>query len=217
MILADEGRNATDWNRYYSSVPLTARLTRKYTAAVLLEMIQRYARPAVQSEGLSIVELGGANSCFLDRIFDTVPCASYDIVDTNQYGLSLTLRSRHAQAVRLHNASVLALPFTKAADLVFSAGLIEHFHPEDTRKAVSAHLDLVRPGGTLILTFPTPTVIYQSTRRLLEACGQWEFPDERPLALTEVVSGLNGSAQIVYTKVLWPLLLTQQVLVARKA
>ena len=81
-------RTATDWDRYYASVPPTAKLTRRYTTSVLLEAIRRFATPGNASSGLSVVEIGGANSCFLDAILDNVRCSSYDIIDTNEYGLS---------------------------------------------------------------------------------------------------------------------------------
>ncbi|MEI9972871.1 MAG: hypothetical protein WDO73_12885 [Ignavibacteriota bacterium] len=67
----------------------TARLTRKYTTRVLLDAMKRFATPAAGNTQLSIMEIGGANSCFLDRILEGVGCRQYDIVDTNAYGLSL--------------------------------------------------------------------------------------------------------------------------------
>ncbi len=35
---------ATDWDTYYTHVPATAKLTRRYTTRVLIEAIQRYGR-----------------------------------------------------------------------------------------------------------------------------------------------------------------------------
>lgn len=216
MISADQTGKSTDWDRYYANVPPTAKLTRKHTTAVLINMIKRYATAADRRAGLSIVEVGGANSCFLDSIMESVRVASYDIIDTNEFGLSLTARGKNGHAVRLHHGSILDLPFARNADLVFSVGLIEHFQPDNTGKAILAHLNLVRPGGTIILTFPTPTVLYRATRGLIEAIGQWRFPDERPLSFQEVASVLRTRTTIVHTKLLWPLVLTQQLVVACK-
>jgi glycosyltransferase involved in cell wall biosynthesis len=208
---------ATDWTTYYAKVPATARLTRRYTTRVLLDVMRRYVRPADSGSGVSIVEIGGANSCFLDSILTAISCQSYDVVDTNQYGLSLLAnRAGGAGIVRLHNESVLGLSLDRPADLVFSVGLVEHFDPVRTREAVLAHLANVRPGGTTIITFPTPTLLYRMTRTVIESVGLWNFPDERPLAPREVIAALRERGEVLYEKTLWPLMLTQHLVVARK-
>jgi hypothetical protein len=210
--------SATDWDIYYKSVPFPAKLTRRYTTAVLLEAIRSYCKPTEGSPGLSIVEVGGANSCFMDTILPKIGCCSYDVVDTNQYGLSL-LSDRLGSGegrVRLHNQSVLKLALDVQADIVFSVGLVEHFGPRETEEAVLAHLTLLRPGGTAIITFPTPTLLYRVTRWLIEMLRMWKFPDERPLTVQEVRAAIGEHADVLYEKTLWPLFLTQKLIVARK-
>ncbi len=207
---------ATDWDSYYQSVPATARLTRKYTSAVLVGAMKRYARTQA-GEPLAIVEIGGANSCFLDRLLKEFAPRSYDVVDTNQYGLNLL--GRHAgegKPLRLHRESVLAMSLPATADVVFSVGLVEHFNPPDTRAAVLAHFDVLRTGGLAIVTFPTPTPLYRGTRELLEAIGKWKFPDERPLEPPEVLETIRERGELLFQQTLWPLMLTQHLVVARK-
>jgi putative flippase GtrA/SAM-dependent methyltransferase len=208
---------ATDWDSYYTSVPPTAKLTRRYTTATLLAAIRRHASPAAPERGFSIVEIGGANSCFLDGILAGVPCARYDIVDTNRYGLELLEKRLGGNpVVRLHQQSVLDMSLDGEADVVFSVGLVEHFDVAGTRAAVLAHFDALRPGGTLILTFPTPTPLYRATRRLIEMLGMWKFHDERPLGAEEVAEAIGERGEVVDRKTLWPLILTQYLIVARK-
>lgn len=212
----DTAGQATDWNRYYTAVPFTAKLTRRFSAAALSGAIRRHAVP---SDGgpISIVEIGGANSCFVDAILARVRCRSYDVVDTNRHGLSL-LEKRLGKTglIRLHEKSVFDLWLDEQADLVFSAGLVEHFDPAGTRKAVLAHFDVLRPEGVAIITFPTPTFLYRGVRRLLETAGMWAFPDERPLEPAEVMDAVAECASILEHRTIWPLLLTQHVVVARK-
>lgn len=206
----------TDWDRYYTRIPITARLTRKYTTSVLLKLIKRYAS-VKDRRSLSVLEIGGANSCFLNSILQEIRPALYEIVDTNQYGLSLLERRLHAGTpVRLRNESVFHLGTDGQADLAFSVGLIEHFNPLETRRAVLAHFDALRPGGIAIISFPTPTWLYQSARGILEALNLWQFPDERPLRTAEVLAGITGVGDVLYQKTLWPLILTQHLIVARK-
>jgi putative flippase GtrA len=204
---------ATDWDEYYTSVPATAKLTRRYTTAVLLDAMRRNA----SGEPLSIVEIGGANSCFMDEILRRIPCRSYDVVDTNRYGLSLLERRAGSDLrVGLHCESVLDLQWRKQADIVYSVGLVEHFDPARTREAILAHFELLRPGGTAIITFPTPTPLYRVARRFIEAIGKWKFHDERPLLPEEVIAAISERAQVVQQKTMWPLILTQHVVVAQK-
>jgi SAM-dependent methyltransferase len=207
---------ATDWNQYYRNVPPTATLTRKYTTAVLVSMIRRYGGP-MEASGLSIVEIGGGGSCFIDPIRTAIKTRLYDVIDTNEFGLSLLARRfGDTQPVGLFHQNVLDLSYDGNADLVFSVGLVEHFTPADTRKAVLAHFDVLRPGGTLILTFPTPTLLYRVARKLIEMCGMWKFPDERPLLPGEVLASIRERGEILYRKTLWPQILTQHLVVARK-
>jgi SAM-dependent methyltransferase len=211
----DSTERATDWDSYYCAVPFTARLTRKYTNGVLLRFIRAVARS--NGSALRVVELGGANSCFLDTILAAVAPRSYDIVDTNAFGLSLLERRiGRSGPVHLHQQSVFDMKVEAEADLVLSVGLVEHFDPPRTRSAVLAHFDILRPGGTAIITFPTPTWLYRATRRLIEAMGMWKFHDERPLIPAEVITTISQTADIIATKTLWPLLLTQYLVVAVK-
>ena len=202
--------SATDWDTYYKSVPPTARLTRRYTTRVLLDQFRRLG-----NEPLTIVEIGGANSCFLDTILSAVKCSAYHVVDTNRYGLSL-LEARSASVLRLHQQSVLSLHLDVRADVVFSVGLIEHFDAAETREAVRAHFRLIKPGGLVLITFPTPTILYRVTRGFLESIGQWKFPDERPLRYEEVLAAIGEWGEVIFQKTLWPLLLTQGMIVAKR-
>ncbi len=213
----ESAATATDWDSYYTRIPATARLTRRYTTARLLEAIERYVTPGSPGGRISIVEIGGANSCFVDPILAKVPCGSYDVVDTNEFGLSLLARRTGlSDVVKLHQQSVLALSLDNPADLVFSVGLVEHFDPGKTREAILAHFQALRPGGIAIITFPRPTVLYRVSRRLIEMAGMWRFFDERPLDPEEVIAAVRESGEVMHQQTLWPLFLTQQLIVARK-
>ena len=207
---------ATDWSRYYKSVPATANLTRKYTTAVLVDAVGRFVKRR-DSGGVAIMELGGANSCFLDAIMTAARPSSYDVVDTNEYGLSLLAKRAPAgDVVRVHRQNVLDLSCDRQADLVFSVGLVEHFAPPETRKAVMAHFEPLQPGGIAMISFPTPTLLYRVSRKFIELVGMWKFPDERPLDPAEVLASVSECGDVLYQKTLWPLMLTQHFVVARK-
>jgi len=111
---------------------------------------------------------------------------------------------------------VLNLNLNMEADLVFSVGLIEHFSVRDTAKAVKAHFDILKSNGIAIISFPTPTFLYRMARFAAERLGLWIFHDERPLKQSEV-SGTGGQyGQLLDQRIIWPIFLTQAMLVFRK-
>lgn len=112
----------------------------------------------------------------------------------------------------VHEADVRSMP----ADAVFSVGLVEHFEPAVTRAVLRTHVAMARSGGTVLVSYPTPTRLYRAARRLLEYLHLWSFPDERPLRFAEVADALGDLGTIVARRTLWPLILTQELVVFRK-
>lgn len=203
----------TDWDSYYARPYRTASLTRKHTASVLVELLRK--NDGAQA---SILEFGGANSCFIDQILAEVAPARYDVIDSNQLGLDL-LRLRYSSddrvSVGLGDVLSASRP-DRLYDIVFSVGLIEHFDPAGTARAVAAHFEYLRPGGTAIITFPTPTWLYRGVRGLAEVTNNWIFHDERPLRLPEFELAVAGLGEIRSARILWPLILTQYCVEVRK-
>jgi len=104
----------------------------------------------------------------------------------------------------------------KQTDLVLSIGLIEHFDETGTQKAIKAHFELLKPKGIAIMTFPTPTFLYNIARFIAEKLGLWIFHDERPLRIEEVLeTALEYGEQSEY-KIIWPIIFTQGMVVFRK-
>lgn len=203
----------TDWDSYYARPYRTASLTRRHTASILVELLRKNGGAQA-----SILEFGGANSCFIDQILAEVAPARYDVIDSNRLGLDL-LRSRYASDGRVSVGLGDVLSASKPDrlyDIVFSVGLIEHFDPAGTARAVAAHFDYLRPGGTAIITFPTPTWLYRAVRGLAEATNNWIFHDERPLRLPEFERAVAGLGEIRSARILWPLILTQYCVEVRK-
>jgi cyclopropane fatty-acyl-phospholipid synthase-like methyltransferase len=209
----------TDWDGYYSRPYKAASLTRRYTASVLVGLMRaeglRLGRP------LSILEIGGANSCFIDRIVGDLAPGRYDVMDSNELGLDLLRRRLDngriaATAVAAAKGDVLDPTFERSYDVVYSVGLIEHFSPENTAKAVASHFGALASGGLAVITFPTPTFLYKVVRRLAELMGLWIFHDERPILLDEFAAAARDHGSIVSARILWPLVLTQYCVALRK-
>ena len=205
---------ATDWDRYYTSTPFTVKQTRKYTESVIVKALKQFG--GLRGTG-SIVEIGGANSCFLDRIMAEFHPVTYHVVDNNQFGLDLLRRRFDSRRnIILHATDCLSLNFDLQADVVFSVGLIEHFDPAGTHRVIRTHFDLLKQGGIAIISYPTPTLLYCAARFLCEGVGLWKFPDERPLDREEVVTSLKDCEIVLFEKTLWPLVFTQHMMVVQK-
>jgi putative flippase GtrA len=209
-----EGSMETDWNLYYKSVPPTAKITRRITASVLTDAIRKHlgrTRPD------TVIELGGANSCFLSAIEKNIGFGTYHVVDKNRYGLRL-LEERYSDSANVitHEGDVLGDPSVRGADLVFSVGLVEHFSPSGTSRAIGTHFEMAKPGGLVLVSFPTPTWLYRAARSLTEAAGAWKFPDERPLSPDEVATTMRQYGDILAEKTIWPIVFTQHLIVARR-
>lgn len=202
---------ATDWDAYYASPTPTAHLTRRYTASVLAETLRRALTRLPAPE---IIEIGGANSGFIDAIARSCRPRRFHVIDSNAYGLELLRqRPRGECDVALHLADVRISPPKIEADAVFSVGLVEHFDPAGTRDVVRAHFDLLREGGSAVITFPTPTFLYRAARIAAEAVGVWRFHDERPLGREEVIAAVGDRGRLVHERVLWPIVFTQRLMV----
>jgi putative flippase GtrA len=207
-------RRGTDWDAYYRRPALFAPLTRRITQRVVVREI---VAALGGREPSAILELGGGNSPLLLALHARYPRAHLAAVDTNAVGLDLlAVQLPHKGAIDLVHRSVLAPATAAAADVVYSIGLIEHFDPADTARAVAAHFDYARPGGIVLMTFPMPTWLYRAVRAAAEALGIWRFPDERPLAIDEVTQEALRHGDLVRCFVNWPIVLTQGVLVLRK-
>jgi glycosyltransferase involved in cell wall biosynthesis len=206
---------ATDWDSYYRSTFPAARWTRQYTTSALRRILSTFA---VSERPVSIIEFGGANSCFARALTEAMPTERYYAADLNRYGLSmLTGRKDLPDSIVPVHADVLNpnadLP---QADIVMSVGLIEHFSPAATRQAIENHFRFCKADGLVILSYPTPTLLYRIARWLAESVHAWKFPDERPLKRPEVHQVASEYGILLEDRILWPLIFTQRLMAFRK-
>lgn len=213
FIFGVEERNSTDWDRYYERPYRTAGITRRLVTRRLVQRIERYV-----PRGAVIAELGGGNSCFYTLIRERVAFSHYHIIDSSRLGLDKFVEKHGSpDGVSLHELDIMTMPASIPADLVFSVGLIEHFTGTGLNEAIAAHFRLLRSGGTAIISFPTPTFLYRITRLLAEFFGVWIFHDEVPVRYPTVESEFRRYGGVLEHSVIWPIFLTQCMVVVRKA
>lgn len=204
---------STNWDEYYQKPYKAASITRRYTSNKLIEhLTQCYSEIKAP---LNIAEIGGANSCFFDAIAQSIRLNRYAIFDNNQEGLNRTIQRIKDPCLEIHNQNALFLNPNNDFDIVFSVGLVEHFNKLDTATVIKNHFKLVRPGGCVIISFPTPTWLYKIARVVAELSNKWIFFDERPLPIEEVVATVSKYGEISSKSILWPIVFTQCMLVIK--
>jgi SAM-dependent methyltransferase len=204
----------TDWDGYYRRPnPFHAVLKR-----IVCRVVVRCAVDfAPRLHPLTVAELGGGNSCFYEALSGVLDPETYIVVDDSAAGLEL-LRRRAVRPdrLRLLRRDILASPLPFSADVVFSVGLIEHFHGADLTRIVERHLEALTPGGLLILGFPTPTWAYRLIRGAAERLRCWRFPDEVPLPRAAVERLVAPGGELLMSRIVWSIGATQAFVALRK-
>jgi hypothetical protein len=166
--------------------------------------------PALAKEDVTVCEFGGANSCFVDD-FLRLGGVKYHVIDNNRFGCTLlTDRYKNDRRVVVECLDVLSFSQHVAEfDVVYSVGLIEHFDISGTCSCIEKHFLACKPGGIVLISFPTSTLLYRAIRSIAEATGRWMFPDERPLTFEEVCSTADRFGECEHKSINWWIGLTQ--------
>ncbi|EXI81597.1 MAG: hypothetical protein AW10_01134 [Candidatus Accumulibacter appositus] len=208
----------SNWDAYYGNADFT---TPEFIDNALWDAYSAVIKKHIDGNqtGLVIVELGGANSCFYQRFKKEFSIGEYHIIDSNRMGHAL-FPYKQDNGVHLYELDLLHAKLESlniSADIVFSGGLIEHFSPDDTKQVIECHFELARPGGLVLMSFPTPTWIYWAFRHFLEKIGKFPPLFERPLREEEVLKTANRLGSTLESFKIWRTILTQLVTLTRKA
>jgi SAM-dependent methyltransferase len=129
---------------------------RSYSESVLWDHV--YARFLSRAAGLKAVEIGSAPGTFLAELarrFGVVPYGIEYAAAGVELNRQLFQRHRVPTDQVIHEdffSDRLHAQYREYFDVVVSRGFIEHF--EDPRAAVERHVNLLKPGGTLIVQIP---------------------------------------------------------------
>jgi SAM-dependent methyltransferase len=141
------------WDEYWQAIrlPLVVDPASSLLMAAIVGVFERFL---ASSQPLSLLELGGApgqySACLLRRLGHSIT-----ILDNSPVGCEKAKENFDLLGIpaRVVEGDMFAPPAELGNfDAVFSLGLIEHF--VDVTEAVRAHVDLVEPGGLLILGVP---------------------------------------------------------------
>lgn len=208
--------SGTDWEAYYQKKSVVSVVTQH----ILFSKVARILSRVCTATYPEVCELGGGLTAFpkfLGRNA-SVDFGRYVAIDTCEKALELGAREYYSDDrisfVKGNVTNDLHRRYGEF-DVVLSFGLIEHFEREHQIHIVAEHLRLLRKNGIAIISFPTGTFQYRFVRAVMEFCNIWAFHDEVPLSLEEFHS-LRPSSNVVYSKVLRRLPLTQMVVVLHR-
>ncbi|MBR2427855.1 MAG: class I SAM-dependent methyltransferase [Lentisphaeria bacterium] len=205
----------TDWDLYYKKPFPTAALLRRITSGRLIRAMKKHACFPADQSPLQILEFGGGNSSFASAVTSHFPCKEYRIADTNHLSIE-QFQQQSLPCPTVGSVHDVLKPYPdNGFDFVFSAGLIEHFSPEQTALAVQNHFAALKPGGIAAFLFPADSILYRTVRKLAEWTGHWNFPDERPLTAKEVKNAAQHCT-LLHEEWIRCILLTQMLLIFRK-
>ena len=128
-------------------------------------------------QGRTILEAGcgtGRISRRLAREGARVIC-----LDNTQEALDLARRNFGDVPGTFVQGSIFDLPELPPCDLVWSSGVLEHFHPEEQRRAIAQFLTCA-PRVILINPY-SGAPLYRVAKALLELGGKWPYGREIPV------------------------------------
>lgn len=218
FVFRGPNQERTNWEEYYRHPFPASRWSRGIMSGMLRDLISAHAP---RRQPLSVLELGGGNSCFLEGLMDQFQMAPYVILDNSPEGMRLA-RERFAPAygdrVDYIHDDVFAADPDRRFDLVFSVGLIEHFDDHAMQKLIGLHRRWAAPDGLVLIAVPTPTIFYRIFRTGAEVLGLWKFPDEHPVPRAELARLMREEGlEIIFERTLWSQVLTQAIVAARPA
>lgn len=204
-------KTRTDWTRYYKrKKSIFSTFTQKFTCEKILFYFDLLSQSATIH---NVIELGGGNSCFANEFCRQRNITHYDIVDNNEFAVSLfekqTLKCFSHKGILLNLTEELKP--NKAYDFVYSIGLIEHFNKEEREKIIKAHFRFCKRGGGVLISFPTPTLKYRFWRKILELSHLWQFHDETPIKYEDVKNIFEKCGRVVKVEMNKKLFLTQMM------
>jgi 2-polyprenyl-3-methyl-5-hydroxy-6-metoxy-1,4-benzoquinol methylase len=147
-------------------------------------------------EGLQIVEIGAgraSNALMYARRGARATVLDYSPLALEQSAARFAAQGLEAEYV-LADAFALPAELVGRFDVSMSFGLAEHFLHERRQGIITAHLDLVRPGGLAFINVPNKySPFYRAWMAWAKRRGTWTLGTEVPFSAREMVALARGA------------------------
>lgn len=188
--------NSQTWGHVWSHVDFDLTKDRVRVAAeekskrwafMTRELRERFPKLA----GLRSIEIGsgiGDYSLILAKLGTQVTLLDYSDEALRQAKLRFEAHGVRAEYVQADLLGQLPKSLVGKFDISMSFGLVEHFEGRDRLKVVTAHRDLLKPGGVTFISVPNKLSLpyrYWMARR--KKAGEWEYGLEIPFSRSEIV------------------------------
>lgn len=153
------------WSKIYNREPRMRLPSGLFVGTLNLQrLLKRHVKPQ-----MSFLEIGCAPGKMLAWVSKKL-CAHVSGIDYSQNGINVSKKLFLSLGIEtdLRCEDIFDTTFESGSfDIVYSAGLIEHFdNPSDV---VRRHIDLCKPGGKSIIVIPNYGGIYGKIQKFLDA------------------------------------------------
>jgi 2-polyprenyl-3-methyl-5-hydroxy-6-metoxy-1,4-benzoquinol methylase len=108
---------------------------------------------------------------------------------------------------RFVHGSILSMPREEQVDVIWNAGVLEHFTPEEQSKIIEQFIESLKPQGMIIILTPyARSFLYRIGKFILERTGGWPYGRETPVQTLQDVIPRNVKVE-EYTISFLPLIL----------
>lgn len=142
------------WNNYWNSKSLPVEIRKTKNSLYLNEILNIFDGYLPKNNHLSILEIGGAPGQYLAYMHNNfgydIHCLDYSDIGCRKTEENFKLLNIQGKVYQEDLFSeFLPLP---QFDIVYSLGFVEHF--SDLKTAIHKHLNLLKPGGILLVGVP---------------------------------------------------------------
>jgi len=156
------------WDNYWRNITLPMEIKYNRADPFINEILKIYKRHLPVNPEFSLLEIGGAPGQYL-AFFNKTFQYQISLLDFSEIGLKKAeenLRILNIPCtfyeINIMSDSLNSLPLF---DIVFSQGFLEHFR--DPGVVLKKHLELLKPGGLLLLGIPNLRGIYSFFLKIL--------------------------------------------------
>ena len=121
-------------------------------------------------------------------------------LDIVEEALKLAKKTFNGHPAKFVQASILDLSGQPEHDMIWDAGVLEHFTIEEQRQALQEFLNVLKPGGRVVILTPySRSLPYRMAKFYLEKTGRWLYGIETPIVSLAPSMPENGRLEREYT------------------